>query len=81
MQLDAQGGCICYHGNKSAATFKKGIFVYPPWAPNCMQNFKGVENFHFARCLILTDLFLIQVPKEIIFLKIVSVNNLCGSQY
>ena len=48
----------CYHGNKSTATFEKGIFVHPPWAPNCMQNLKGVKNFHFPRCLILTDLFL-----------------------
>ena len=31
----------CYHGNKSAATFKNGIFVYSPWAPNYMQNLKG----------------------------------------
>ena len=35
----------CYHGNKSAATFKKGIFVHPPWVPNCMQNLKGGWKF------------------------------------
>ena len=32
--------------------------MHPPWVPNCMQNLKGVENFHFPRCLILTDLIL-----------------------
>ena len=31
------------------------IFVHPPWVPNCMQNLKGVENFHFPKCLILTE--------------------------
>ena len=31
------------------------IFVHPPWVPNCMKNLKGVENFHFPRCLILTE--------------------------
>ena len=35
----------CYHGNKSAAPFKKGIFVHPPWVPNCMQNLKGGWKF------------------------------------
>ena len=30
----------CYHGNKSVATSKKGIFVHPPWVPSCMQNLK-----------------------------------------
>ena len=39
----------CYHGNKSAATFKKGIFVHPPWVPNCMQNLKGGWNFSFPK--------------------------------
>ena len=31
----------CYHGNKSAANFKKGIFVHPPWVPTYMQNLEG----------------------------------------
>ena len=39
----------CYHGNKSAATFKKGIFVHPPWVPNCMQNLKGGWKFGFPK--------------------------------
>ena len=48
----------CYHGNKSAATFKKGIFVHPPWVPNCMQNLKGVWKFLFAKFDSYKDLFL-----------------------
>ena len=39
----------CYHGNKSAATFKKGIFMHHPWAPNCMQNLKGGWKFLFPK--------------------------------
>ena len=39
----------CYHGNNSAATFKKGIFVYPPWVPNCMQNLNGGWNISNSR--------------------------------
>ena len=39
----------CYHGNKSAATFKKDIFVYPPWVPNCIQNLKGGWKFSFPK--------------------------------
>ena len=39
----------CYHGNKSAATFKKGTFVHPPWVPNCMQNLKGGWKFSFPK--------------------------------
>ena len=39
----------CYHGNKSAATFKKGIFVHPSWVPNCMQNLKGGWKFSFPK--------------------------------
>ena len=39
----------CYHGNKTAATFKKGIFVHPPWVPNCMQNLKGGWKFSFPK--------------------------------
>ena len=45
----------CYHGNKFAVTLQKRIFLHPSWVPNCMQNLKGVENFHFPRCLILTE--------------------------
>ena len=37
------------HGNKNAATFKKGIFVHPPWAPICMQNLKGGWKFSFPK--------------------------------
>ena len=36
-------------GNKSAATFKKGIPVYPPLVPNCMQNLKGDLKFSFPK--------------------------------
>ena len=40
----------CYHhGNKSAATFKKGIFVRPTWVPNCLQNLKGGWKFSFPK--------------------------------
>ena len=39
----------CYHGNKSAAPFKKSIFVHPPRAPNCMQNLKGGWKFSFPK--------------------------------
>ena len=45
----------CYHGNKSAATFKKGIFVHPPECLTACKIWRGVENFHFPRCLILTE--------------------------
>ena len=41
----------CYHGNKSAATFKKGVFVHPHWVHNCMQNFYRdlfLSRFSFA---------------------------------
>ena len=38
-----------YHGNKNAATYKKGIFVHPRWVPNCMQNLKGGWNFSFPK--------------------------------
>ena len=41
----------CYHSNKSAATFKKGIFVHPPWVPNCMQNLKEGWKFSFPKIL------------------------------
>ena len=34
---------------ESAATFKKGIFVHPPWVPNCMQNLKGGWKFSFPK--------------------------------
>ena len=39
----------CYHGNKSAAPFKKSIFVHLPWAPNCMQNLKGSWKLSFPK--------------------------------
>ena len=39
----------CYHGNKSAAIFKKGIFVHPPRVPSCMQNLKGGWKFLFHK--------------------------------
>ena len=49
----------CYHSNKSAATFKKGIFVHPPWVPNCMQNLKEGWKFSFPKILdSYRDLFL-----------------------
>ena len=56
----------CYHGNKSAATFKKGIFVHPSWVPNCMQNLKGGWKFSFPKMFdSYRDLFL----KHLIHLK------------
>ena len=56
----------CYHGNKSAATFKKGIFVHPPWVPNCMQNLKGGWKFSFPKMLdSYKDLFLISRKKHV----------------
>ena len=39
----------CYHGNKNAAAFKKGIFVHPRWVPNCMQNLNGGWKFLFPK--------------------------------
>ena len=39
----------CYHSNKSAATFNKGIFVHSPWVPTCMQNLKGGWKFSFPK--------------------------------
>ena len=46
--------------NKSAATFKKGIFVHPPWVPNCMQNLKGGWKCSFPKMFdSYRDLFLI----------------------
>ena len=39
----------CYHGNKSAATSKRGIFVYTHWVPNCMQNLKGGWKLSFPK--------------------------------
>ena len=51
----------CYHGNKSATTFKKGIFVHPPWVPNCMYNLKGGWKFSFPKMFdCYRDLFLIR---------------------
>ena len=44
----------CYYGNKSAATFNKGIFVHPLWVPNCMQNLKGGWKFSSHQNLIIT---------------------------
>lgn len=45
----------CYHGNKSAATLKMGIFVHPPECLATCKIWRGVENFHFLRCLILAE--------------------------
>ena len=39
----------CYHGNKSVASFKKAIFLHPPWVPNCMQNLKGGWKCSFPK--------------------------------
>ena len=56
----------CYHGNKSAATFKKGIFVHPPWVPNCMQNLKGGWKFSFPKMFdSYKDLFLRSRKKHV----------------
>ena len=49
----------CYYGNNNSATLKKGIFFCSPL--ECLtacKIWRGVENFHFLSCLILTDLFL-----------------------
>ena len=55
----------CYHGNKSAAPFKKSIFVHPPWAPNCMQNLKGGWKSSFPRMFdSYRDLFLIELGRN-----------------
>ena len=57
----------CYHGNKSAATFKKGIFVHPPWVPNCMQNLKGGWKFLFPKMFdSYRDLFLSAQTRSIL---------------
>ena len=60
----------CYHGNKSAATFKKGIFVHPPWVPNCMQNLKGGWKFSFPKMFdSYRDLFLSLKPGQMSYGK------------
>ena len=35
----------CYHGNKSAATFKKGIFVHPPDCLTTCKILRGLKIF------------------------------------
>ena len=52
----------CYHGNKSFATSKKGIFVHPPEYLTACKIWRRFENFHFPICLILTDSFLTLLP-------------------
>ena len=60
----------CYHGSKSAATFKKGIFVHPPWVPNCMQNLKGGWKFSFPKMFdSYKDLFL-SLSSSILWLRV-----------
>ena len=39
----------CYHGNKSAATFKRAFLCIPPWVPNCMPNLKGGWKSSFRK--------------------------------
>lgn len=52
----------CYHGNKSAATLKMGIFVHPPRVPSYMQNLKGCWKFSFPKMFdSCRDLFLTTV--------------------
>ena len=56
----------CYHGNNSAATFIKGIFVHPPWASNSMQNLKGGWKFSFPKMFdSYKDLFLIRLFRPV----------------
>ena len=55
----------CYDGNKSAATFKKGIFVHSIWAPNCMQNLKADWKFSFPKMFdCFRDLFLTMIDNS-----------------
>ena len=35
----------CYHGNKSAATFKKGILVHPPECLTACKILRGLKIF------------------------------------
>ena len=46
---------LCYHGNKSAATFKKGIFVHPPKCLTALKILRRGCKFLFPSCLILTE--------------------------
>ena len=39
----------CYYGNKSATTFKKGIFVHPPEFLTACKIWRRVENFLFPK--------------------------------
>ena len=39
----------CYHGNKSAATFKKGIFVHPPECLTACKIWTEVWKFSFPK--------------------------------
>ena len=52
--------CTVFNSTFITHTFKKGIFVHPPWVPNCMQNLKGGWKFSFPKMFdSYRDLFLI----------------------
>ena len=71
----------CYHGNKSAAPFKKSIFVHPPWAPNCMQNLKGGWKFSFPKMFdSYRDLFLTSIYPRWIMCTIGGLGRNIGRQ-
>ena len=66
----------CYHSNKSAATFKKGIFLHLPWVPNCMQNLTGGWKFSFPKMFdSYRDLFLSNGLEEYITNKSWGINS------
>ena len=41
----------CYHDNNKVATQTKCIFRHPPTISNCMQNWRGGQNFSFPTLL------------------------------
>ena len=56
----------CYHGNKSAATFKKGIFVHPPERLTTCKIWRGLKIFisqdvWFLQRLVLKGLIIVRV--------------------
>ena len=45
--LETPRNIRCCHDNNEVATLSGGIFVYPHWIPNCMQNIRGDKKFSF----------------------------------
>ena len=51
--------------------FKKGVFVYTPWVPNCMKNLKDGWKFSFPKMFdSYRDLFLNVCPRGLGYMRI-----------